>query len=47
MELDLGADALALMRRIKAAFDPQGIMNPGRVFPDEGGAQAFRLGDEA
>lgn len=25
---------LALMRRIKEAFDPQGILNPGKIFPD-------------
>lgn len=43
MELDLGADAIALMKRIKAAIDPDGIMNPGKVFPDSGGADAFRL----
>ncbi len=43
MELDLGADALALMRRIKDAVDPLGIMNPGKVFPEPGGADAFRL----
>lgn len=43
MELDLGADALALMRRIKEAVDPAGIMNPGKMFPDAGGADAFRL----
>ena len=23
---------LALMRRIKAAFDPAGILNPGKIF---------------
>lgn len=43
MERDLGADALALMRRIKDAVDPHGIMNPGKVFPDPGGEDVFRL----
>ncbi|BDE04884.1 FAD-binding protein [Vulcanimicrobium alpinum] len=43
MELDVGTDALALMRRIKAAVDPLGIMNPGKIFPEPGGADAFRL----
>lgn len=46
MELDLGADALRLMRRIKDAVDPEGIMNPGKVFPDPGGAGEFRLDAE-
>lgn len=27
-----GADAVALMRRIKAAIDPAGLMNPGKIF---------------
>ena len=43
MELDLGPEALALMRRIKNAVDPLGIMNPGKVFPDPGGIDAFDL----
>ena len=43
LELDLGPDAIALMRRIKAAIDPNGIMNPGKIFPDPGGMDAFRL----
>jgi len=43
MELDLGVEALALMRRIKDAIDPLGIMNPGKVFPDPGGSDAFEL----
>jgi glycolate oxidase len=47
MELDLGADAIALMRRIKAAVDPLGIMNPGKVFPADGGIAAFDLDPEA
>jgi glycolate oxidase len=43
MELDVGPDALALMRRIKDAVDPLGIMNPGKIFPAPGGSDAFRL----
>ena len=43
MELALGADALALMRAIKAAVDPLGIMNPGKMFPEPGGIDAFTL----
>ena len=43
MELDLGPEAVALMRRIKAAVDPLGIMNPGKIFPSPGGPGAFDL----
>jgi FAD/FMN-containing dehydrogenase len=28
----LAEDALALQRRIKLAFDPLGLRNPGKVF---------------
>jgi D-lactate dehydrogenase len=31
----LDATALALMRRIKVQFDPDGILNPGKLLPDE------------
>jgi glycolate oxidase len=33
--IDLDATTLALMRRVKAAFDPEGILNPGKIFPDD------------
>ncbi len=33
MELDTGV--LQLMRGVKRVFDPRGILNPGKVFPDE------------
>jgi glycolate oxidase len=32
----LGADALALTRRVKQALDPLGILNPGTILPMEG-----------
>ncbi|MCU1571339.1 MAG: putative oxidoreductase [Naasia sp.] len=33
LERELGPDQYELQRRIKAAFDPLGILNPGKVFP--------------
>jgi D-lactate dehydrogenase len=33
MPLALDADALSLMRRIKSSFDPDGILNPGKLLP--------------
>ena len=32
--LELGSDAIALMKRLKGAFDPRGILNPGKIFPE-------------
>jgi len=32
--IDLDPATIALMKRIKAAFDPKGILNPGKIFPD-------------
>jgi len=32
--LELSVDEIALMKRVKAAFDPHGILNPGKIFPD-------------
>jgi len=43
LELDLGPDVIGLMRRIKDAVDPDGIMNPGKIFPEPGGIDAFKL----
>lgn len=34
IDLELEPDCLALMRRLKDAFDPHGILNPGKIFPD-------------
>ena len=33
--IELSADVIALMRRVKHAFDPHGILNPGKIFPPE------------
>lgn len=32
LRLQLSEEAIALMRRIKAAFDPNNILNPGKIF---------------
>ncbi|GAA1641219.1 FAD-binding oxidoreductase [Georgenia ruanii] len=32
---ELGEDQLDLQRQIKAVFDPAGLLNPGKVFPDD------------
>jgi glycolate oxidase len=34
LPLALSAESLRLQRRLKRLFDPRGIMNPGKVFPD-------------
>jgi glycolate oxidase len=31
--IELSPDVIALMKRVKAAFDPNGILNPGKIFP--------------
>jgi len=31
--MELSPPAIALQKRLKQAFDPQGIMNPGKIFP--------------
>ena len=33
ISIELSPDEIALMRRVKTAFDPNGILNPGKIFP--------------
>jgi glycolate oxidase len=35
LERTLGPEQVRLMERIRAAFDPNGILNPGKIFPDQ------------
>lgn len=35
LELELAPEVIALMQRVKQAFDPHGILNPGKIFPNE------------
>jgi len=32
--LELSSDTIDLMRRLKKAFDPNWILNPGKIFPE-------------
>ena len=36
LSLELGPDVIALMQRVKAAFDPHGILNPGKMWETGG-----------
>ena len=36
MEMELGQVGLDMMKRIKQAWDPNNIMNPGKIFPEPG-----------
>jgi glycolate oxidase len=45
LEIDLSPDEIALMKRIKQAFDPLGILNPGKIFPEPApSADSARVG---
>ena len=34
LPLELDPQTIALMKRVKAAFDPDNLLNPGKIFPD-------------
>ncbi|MFA9220188.1 MAG: FAD-linked oxidase C-terminal domain-containing protein [Sediminibacterium sp.] len=34
MDIAFNEVQLNLMKKIKEAFDPNGILNPGKIFPD-------------
>lgn len=36
MEMELGLETLDMMKRVKEAWDPNHIMNPGKIFPQPG-----------
>lgn len=36
MEMELGSAGLDMMKRIKEAWDPNNILNPGKIFPEPG-----------
>jgi len=33
LPLELSPDEIALMKRVKSAFDPHNLLNPGKIFP--------------
>ena len=33
LEMELSREVVQLMIRLKNAFDPKGILNPGKIFP--------------
>ncbi len=36
LPLQLSAESIAFQRRIKSVFDPKNLLNPGKIFPEEG-----------
>ena len=34
LPLELDPQTIALMKRVKQAFDPEGLLNPGKIFPE-------------
>ena len=46
LPIELSPEEIALMKRLKTAFDPNGILNPGKIFPSSEGA-GRRLNDSS
>ncbi|WP_085991165.1 FAD-binding oxidoreductase [Oceanobacillus senegalensis] len=44
MEMELGEVGLDMMKRIKQAWDPNNVLNPGKIFPEPG--ERFVLSDD-
>ena len=34
LPIELDAETIAAMKRVKQAFDPEGLLNPGKIFPE-------------
>ncbi|MBI5588028.1 MAG: FAD-binding protein [Deltaproteobacteria bacterium] len=48
LSMELKPEAIEAMKRIKAAFDPNGILNPGKIFPKKAAEEgAYMVGPEA
>ncbi len=43
LSLELAPDVIALMQRVKAAFDPHGILNPGKIWETGGRGEVLSL----
>lgn len=35
LEMEIGPMGISVMKRLKSCFDPNGILNPGKIFPEE------------
>jgi len=36
LEMEVGPMGISVMKRLKSCFDPNGVLNPGKIFPEEG-----------